>query len=105
MSVYEFINSTRLRAFANGSLEISDLTQGDEGVYACTATNSVGRDTVYIVLINLELYRFCELCSIWSGLCSIEIVEQLLYDFVTFLLLVICMRNATSCIGVNGKRS
>ena len=62
---------TRLRAFANGSLEISDLTQKDDGVYACTASNSVGTDTVYIVLIKSELYPFRKLCSIWSGLYAL----------------------------------
>ena len=71
ISVNVFINVTRLRAFANGSLEISDLTQKDDGVYACTASNSVGTDIVYIVLINSELYPFRKLCSIWSGLYAL----------------------------------
>ena len=56
-SVYDVINSTRLRSFVNGSLEISDLTADDEGLYSCTAANSVGSDHVHVLIVNLAAYR------------------------------------------------
>ena len=59
-SVSDVINSSRLHFFPNGSLEISELMAGDEALYSCAAINSVGTDTVYILVINELAYKFCK---------------------------------------------
>ena len=59
-SVADLINSSRLHFFENGSLEISDLTAQDEALYSCVASNSVGMDAIYILVINELAYKFCK---------------------------------------------
>ena len=59
-SVAELINSSRLHFFKNGSLEISELTAQDEALYSCTASNPVGMDTIYILVVNELAYKFCK---------------------------------------------
>lgn len=59
-SVAELINSSRTHLFENGSLKISELTAHDESLYSCTASNSVGSDTIYILVVNEVAYKFCK---------------------------------------------
>ena len=54
LSVFELIHPARLQAFENGSLKIHNLTVQDEGVYVCTAENTVGYDVIYVTLIYNE---------------------------------------------------
>ena len=79
-SVTDLINSTRLRFFPNGSLEIRDLAPDDEALYRCEATNSVGKDIIYPLVINLEAYRFCKLSRLWDfhkvGVMVLEVVQH-----------------------------
>lgn len=68
--VNEIVDAARLRGFQNGSLELRNLTFEDEGVYSCHASNSVGSDTVYVVVVNREAHRFGKflyVCSYANG--------------------------------------
>ena len=40
--------------YSNGSLLLKYLSDGDEGVYVCTAVNDVGSDSVNITIISKE---------------------------------------------------
>ena len=40
--------------YSNGSLILNNLSDMDEGIYACTALNDVGSDSVNITLISKE---------------------------------------------------
>ena len=53
VSVIEHMkDTTRLQTFSNRSLEISHLSKQDEGIYRCTASNSIGFDNICVILIN-----------------------------------------------------
>ena len=58
VSVSQVVDVALLRSFSNGSLEIQNLTSEEEGVYSCTASNSVGSDWLYVFLINQYSNRF-----------------------------------------------
>ena len=57
-SVADVISTSRLHFFENGSLEISNLTALDEALYSCSAINSVGVDTIHILVVNELLVNF-----------------------------------------------
>ena len=81
-------NSTQLRVFDNGTLELSNLTPFDKGIYTCTARNQVGRDSVYFAVLYLDQYRFCEfgvLSLLSIVLCTEYYILQLVIKFLRVL--------------------
>lgn len=70
-SVFDTTDSTRLMSYADGSLEISNLTASDAGVYSCTATNSVGSDRIYVQLVHQESYLVGKLDINQFGGCGL----------------------------------
>ena len=66
----------------------------DEVLYSCSASNSAGRDTIYIFVTNYDTYRFCEWYSMmYVGWCDLKReaiqIEQKSHSLTHFLKIIV----------------